>query len=175
MEPKFVNKFYGDEKRVKEFVYKISMKPIYIIGTVFIVFCAILNLPMLIYYGKVEIPVVAVMVIYAVLTYVVMPKVHIYRQKKTAKALYGDDDLPQATISVTDDEVVVEEGSNRTSFKLESVKALICKKTIFALCVRKTGHRIMIAPDGFEVGSLQEFKNFLLSKGVKVKWKSIKK
>lgn len=169
MEKKFVNKFYGDEKMAKELVYKITMKPIYIAGAVIIAFCAILDLPMIIYYGKVDIPIVALMIFYALLTYVIMPIVQVNRLKKTNKVLYGDDDLPQATITVTDEEVIVEEGSNRTSFKLESVKAFICKKTICALCVKKTGHRIMIAPDGFEEGSLQELKDFLISKNIKVK------
>lgn len=163
----FVNKFIGDEKMLKDCVYKILMKPYFVFSGIFIVVILfIAGIPMIVerYF---DLFIFILLALYAVFVFAVMPKVYIKRMKNADKIMYGEE-TPQAVVTVTDDDIFLDEGQNHIGYKLSGVKAFICKKSICALRLN-TGGIVMINPDGFEVGTFEEFKAFIAAKEIKIK------
>lgn len=167
MENKFVNKFYSDEKMAKEVVFKILMKPYFVFSGIFIAAMLIIFSVIMIVRQYFDIGIFAILAIYMIFVFAIMPNVYISRIKKSDKIMYGDN-IPQAVVTVTDDEITIDEGENHILHKMSNVKALICKKKIWGLKL-KVGGVVMLSPDGFETGTPDEFKAFISSKGIKMK------
>lgn len=158
---KFENRFYMTDKMLSEYVNKVLWKKYWILGTLLSAF----SLAMLIftcYAGMYSSATVYGTVLFISLGTTILTPLLTKRQiKESGRQIHNTEQVE--TVVEFGEDITMKEGTMSMSIEYSQIQKIIYLKSLYVL---KFGKRnaIVLSPDGFTVGTAEEFRRFIEDK-----------